>query len=126
MRKRQVVLLAAALALGGCGKAPPTLAHGKPVAHWVQALQDPDVRVRRKAADVLGNVGAVDGAVVPALARAVKDRDVGVRRAAVLALLKIGPGAREAAPVLEEAGKDRDGRVGAYAAQALRKVRGGV
>jgi HEAT repeat protein len=122
---RRVVLLAAVLAQGGCGKPPPTTAHGKPVAQWVQALWGPDVRARKQAADVLGNVGAIDGSVVPALARAVKDRDAGVRRAAVRALLKMGPGAKGAVPALEEATKDRDGRVGAYAAEALRKVRGG-
>jgi HEAT repeat protein len=81
------------------------MAHGKPVAHWVQALQDPSATVRKKAVNVLGNVGAVDPAVVPALARALKDRDVGVRRAAVLALLKIGPAARDVVPALKELGK---------------------
>ena len=81
---RLVILLAAVLLLGGCRKDPVILAHGKPIAHWVQALQDPNPRSRKKAADVLGNVGAVDPAVVPALARALKDRDAGVRRAAQL------------------------------------------
>jgi HEAT repeat protein len=124
---RRFLLLGLALLPGGCAKAPAELlAHGKPVGHWVQALHDPDVRVRKRAAEVLGNVGAVDPAVVPGLAGAVKDRDAGVRGAAVLALLKIGPAAREAAPALAEARKsDHDAKVRSYAAKALEKIQEG-
>jgi HEAT repeat protein len=121
---KQSLLAALLLILVGCGRAPPTVAHGKPVADWVEALQNPDARQRKKAAEVLGNVGAADPAVVPALAGAVKDRDPAVRGEAVLALLKIGPAAREAAPALREAQKDRDPRVRANAARALEKVQG--
>jgi HEAT repeat protein len=110
--------------VGGCGKSAPQMAHGKPVADWVQALQDPDARVRKKAAGVLGNVGAIDPAVVPALAAALKDRDAGVRNEAVLALLKMGPAAQEAGPALAEAQTDRDPRVRTYAAQALQRIHG--
>jgi len=108
----------------GCGSPAPTLAHGKPVGDWVQALQDPNVRVRKKAAAVLGNVGAVDPAVVPALAGALKDRDAGVRGEAAQALLKIGPNAREAEAALAEAQQDCDPKVRAFAVQALRRARG--
>ena len=107
---------------GGCGTPAPMMAHGKPLGDWVQALHDPDTRVRKKAATVLGNVGAVDPAVVPALAAALKDRDVGVRSEAVLALLKIGPAAQDAGPALVEAQADRDPKVRSYAAQALQRI----
>ena len=108
----------------GCGQAPPTLAHGKPVSHWVQSLQDPDAKVRRKAVDHLGNVGTADPAVVPALIGAVKDGDAGVRRAAILALLKLGSAAQNAVPVLTEALQDKDPQSRDYAARALKQIQG--
>jgi HEAT repeat protein len=119
-----VLLLGSVALTNGCGQPGPRMAHGKPVGDWVQGLQDPDVRVRKKAATVLGNVGAVDPAVVPALAAALKDRDAGVRNEAVLALLKIGPAAQDAGSALAEAQTDRDPRVRMYAAQALQRIRG--
>src|SRR5262245_38050495 len=121
---RRLTLALAVLALAGCSSRPPegTQAHGKPLAHWVQALQDPDAKVRKRATEVLGNVGAADPQVVPALSGAVKDRDRAVREAAVLALLKIGPAAREAAPALAEASKDSDPKVRTYAAKALKQI----
>ena len=121
---KQVLVAGLLVLLAGCGRAQPTLAHGKPVSDWVETLRHPDARERRKAAEVLGNVGAADPAVVPALAGAVKDRDPVVRGEAVLALLKIGPAAREAAPALREAEGDRDPRVRANAVKALKTVQG--
>jgi HEAT repeat protein len=122
---RSVFAVCLALLLSGCGQSPPLTVRGKPVSHWVQALENPDARVRRKAVGALGNVGAADAQVVPALVRAVKDRDARVRAAAVLALLKIGPEAREAVPALTAARRDRDAQVRAYAAKALAKVQEG-
>lgn len=109
----------------GCGRAQPTVAHGKPVQHWVEALQGPDAAARKKAAAVLGKVGAIDPAVVPALSGALKDREPAVRAEAALALLRIGPAARDAVPALAEACKDRDAHVRDHAARALEKVQGG-
>jgi HEAT repeat protein len=106
----------------GCSPAAPTLAHGKPVTHWLEELRQPDALQRKKAVQVLGNVGPANPAVVPALTSAVKDRDAGVRGEAVLALLKMGPAARDAAAVLREAEKDRDPRIRANAAKALARV----
>src|SRR5262249_44323840 len=112
--------------LAGCGgKSEPLTAHGKPVAHWLDELEAPDPRARKKAVVALGHVGKADPAAVPALAGAVKDRDAGVRAAAVLALLNLGPDAREAVPALSEARNDSDAKVRAYAAKALAKVGGG-
>ena len=111
--------------LGGCGPARSTTAGDKAVSYWVQTLQDPDAKARRKAAFTLGNVGAADPAVVPALVGALQDRDAGVRGEAVLALLKIGPPARAAVPALSEAQKDQDAQVRAHAVKALEKIQGG-
>jgi HEAT repeat protein len=122
---RHLLCLAAAglvAFLGGCSKARPMTAGGKPVEHWLVALQDPDARVRKKAVFKLGNVGAADPAAIPALIGALKDRDAGVRVEAVLALLKIGPAARDAVPALTGAQKDPDAKVRAYARKALDKV----
>jgi HEAT repeat protein len=111
--------------LAGCGKdQPTTTGGGKSVDHWVQVAQGPDARMRKRAVLKLGNAGASDPAVVPALITALKDRDAGVRAEAALALLKIGPAAGEAVPALTAAQKDRDTRVRTYAARALEKVRG--
>jgi HEAT repeat protein len=77
-----------------------------------------------KSAEILGNVGAADPAVLPALVGAMKDRDPDVRAQAALSLLKLGPAARDAEPALVEACQDRDARVREYAMKALAKVRG--
>jgi HEAT repeat protein len=111
--------------LAGCGRPPALTAHGKPVEHWVRALQDPNPKLRKKAVTALGHVGTADPAALPALTAAVKDRDAAVRDQAVLALLNLGPAARNAVPALEEAQKDRDARVRLHAAKALQQVRGG-
>jgi HEAT repeat protein len=113
------------VSLGGCGPARPTTAGDKPVSYWVQTLQGPDARARKRAAFTLGNVGAADPTVVPALVGALQDRDASVRGESVLALLKIGPPARAAVPALAEAQKDQDAQVRAYAVKALEKIQGG-
>src|SRR5438067_6313867 len=121
---RRLCLLAVVLiALGGCGPATPTLAGGKPVGYWLEALHGPDAKLRKTAVFKLGNVGPADAAVVPALTTALKDRDAGVRREAILALMKCGVDAREAIPTLTELQQhDRDAHVRVYAAKALRKL----
>ena len=97
---------------------------GEPVEHWLEAVRSPDPKARKRAADVLGNVGPVDPRAVPALIEAVKDRDAKVRDAAVLGLSKIGPQASSAESVLEEATRDKDATVRTHAATALGRVRG--
>jgi HEAT repeat protein len=122
---RQLLILVLLALLCGCRKAPPTLAHGQPVSHWVEALRDPDPVVRMKAVKILGNVGPADATAIPALITAVKDADFAVRDEAVLALLKIGPAARDAIPVLTEAQHDEDPTVRSHAAKALARIQGG-
>src|SRR5947209_3679623 len=111
------------MAVAGCGAARPTLAGGKPVSHWTEALRDPDPRVRKEAAAKLGNVGPADPSALAALTGALKDADAAVRREVILALVKCGPAAREAVPALEELRRhDRDPQVRAYAGRALEKI----
>ena len=120
---RRLLVTALVLLTTGCHRSQPMMAHGKPVGQWVEELRAPDARARKKAAGVLGNVGAVDPAVVPALTEAVRDRDPAVRAEAAVALMKIGPAARDAAPALAEATKDANPTVRQYAAKALERVR---
>jgi HEAT repeat protein len=124
---RVLLVFSLVVLLSGCGPSAPTQAGGKPVRHWVEALQSPDARLRREAAFKLGNVGAADPTALPALVGALKDRDATVRREAVLALLKLGPAAREAVPTLIDLREhDRDLKVRGYAAKALEKLQGAL
>jgi HEAT repeat protein len=121
---RQLIFAAAAFALAGCSDPPgPPMAHGKPIEHWLRALRDPDANIRKRAADVLGNVGPADPTIVPELASALKDPSRTVREAAVVALLKMGPAAKDAAPALVEASRDSDAKVRSHAAKALQNLR---
>ena len=119
------ILFILVVLLGGCSKAEPTLAGGKPVGHWVQALQSPDARLRKQAAFKLGNVGPADPTALPALIGALKDRDAGVRREAILAVLKCGPTARDAIPALTDIQKNAsDAQTRTHATKALEKLQG--
>jgi HEAT repeat protein len=112
-----------ALAGCGCGQSQPTLAGGKPVSHWIQTLKKPDPKERRQAVRHLGNVGAMDEAVLPALIGALWDRDGGVREEAIFALVKFGPDAQEAVPRLARMQRqDPSARVRASAGRALRMI----
>jgi HEAT repeat protein len=118
------LFLAALIALAGCSSQPgPQLAHGKSVEHWVRELKSDDAKARKRAAEVLGNVGPADSTVVPALAGAARDRDRNVREAVVVALLKMGDAAADATPALVEASKDSDARVRSQALKALERIR---
>ena len=121
-----VAAVGLAVLASGCGQTQPTLAGGKPVSHWLQALQDPDPKVRKTAVSKLGNVGTADPAALPAVIGSLKDPDAGVRCAAILALVRSGPASEEAIPTLTEMQRnDRDAQVRSYAAQALEKLQGG-
>jgi HEAT repeat protein len=121
------VIVSLAVCASGCQNSQPTLSGGKPVSHWVQALRDPDPKVRKEAAFKLGNVGTLDPSVLPALIEALKDRDAGVRREAILALLKCESESREADSALEDLrDHDPDPEVRRYAAKALVKLHGGT
>lgn len=122
----RILLIAMLALLVGCNRPKTTAKYfsGEPVEHWLTAIKNQDPKLRKKAADVLGNVGPADGRAIPALIEALKDNDANVRDAAVLGLSKIGPPASSAAPELEEATKDKDETVRKHAAAALQRVRG--
>ena len=113
------------LLLAGCSRSAPTLAGGKPVAHWVSALRDPSPAVRKEAAFKLGNVGPGDPAALPALLAALRDPDPRVRGEVILALLKSGGRASPALAALEDMERsDPDPQVREAAGRAARKLRG--
>jgi HEAT repeat protein len=125
---RQPLLIGLAILVGvgcvGCGKSPPTLAGGKPVSYWLDALHAPDAKVRKKAAFKLGNVGSADPAALPALTAALADRDAAVRCEVILALLKFGSSARDVVPtLLVMQQRDGNAQVRQYAAKAVAKLR---
>jgi HEAT repeat protein len=124
LRYQSLLLLLALSTAGGCGarQDQEPKAGGKPLSHWLEAIHDKDATVRHKAATKLGNIGARDPAVVPALTAAVKDPDATVRAEAILSLLKIGPPAKDAIPVLTDALKDPDAKVRLYAEKALAQI----
>jgi HEAT repeat protein len=124
MRLSTAVAALSLVVMAGCstkGEDEPR-AGGHPLSHWLTALHDRDPAVRHKAATKLGNIGASDPAVVPALIGAVKDPDPKVRSEVILSLLKIGPAAKDSVPALTEALKDPDAKVRQYAEKALVQV----
>jgi hypothetical protein len=115
-----IVLAACAMLLTGCGKPVPTLAGGKPVNYWLEALGNADPKIRKTAVLKLGNVGASDPSAYPAIVTSLKDVDAGVRREAILALMKGGANGSEPLPELTALQhSDRDARVRDYASKAL-------
>jgi HEAT repeat protein len=121
---KYVIMACLAVALAGCGNGPPTVSSGKPVAYWVQAVKDPDIRLRKKAVAALGNVGPADAAAIPALTAAVADALPEIRREAILALLKSGRDAHGAIAAITAALQDPDAQVRLVAEKALLKIRG--
>lgn len=116
-----------AIAITGCGEKSHTTVKyfsGEPVDHWLEEIKSNDPKTRKKAADVLGNIGPVDSRSIGALIVAVKDKDVKVRTAAVLALSKIGKPAVEALPALQEATQDKDKIVRSSASNAIERING--
>lgn len=85
----------AARALGRMGNAA--------VPELSRSLSDPNPVMRRRAADILAQIGPDAKDAVPALTRALDDPDEEVRKSATRALGEIGPAAKEAVPYLIEA-----------------------
>ncbi len=122
MQKR--LLAAALLACGliGCGEKHPPTSGGRTGGAWAEALKDPDVALRRKAARKLGPLALTDKDALPALLIALKDEDAEVR---VMAVWCLGTYARPKVdmvlPVVTVALDDGDPGVRGAAAQALEK-----
>ncbi len=78
---------------------------GEPaVPALIEALKDPEARVRNAAASALWSLGPKARSAVPTLAAALADSDDGVRLGAVMALESVGPDAAAAVPALSRAG----------------------
>lgn len=86
---------------------------------WLQCLRAPDRMQRLHAANILGVMGPLAQAAVPALIEALKDDDIHVRRTVVAALNEIGPAARTSVPALAASLRDRSAIVRRRAATAL-------
>jgi HEAT repeat protein len=98
---------------------------GHGAGYWKEALNDPDVVVRRKAAFALGVLGKDAEDAVPALAAImVDDADEPLRIEASLALSKLGPVARPAVPSLARALGDAHPLVRLNAARTLLNLGG--
>jgi HEAT repeat protein len=82
-------------------------------------LQNPEPKLRARAATTLWGMGEKAADAVEALSKALQDADLEVRRSAAMALGAIGPAAAPAVPALIGALKDRDYAVRQQAAQAL-------
>ena len=78
-----------------------------------------DLRLRCRAALVLGAYRAAASDVVPALAGLLKDKEPDARLTAAIALKDLGEQAKDAVPRLIESLADEDGRVRKAAAEAL-------
>jgi HEAT repeat protein len=122
---RILIATIAILATSGCGhKAGPALSGGKPPNYWVKNISSPDKKIRREAVAKLGNLGAADPDVLPALTTALHDADSQIRGDAVLAIAKLGRDAKPAIPDLEAISKrDLDATVRDYATRTLEKLR---
>ncbi len=73
------------------------------VSELIEALDDEDGGVRRRAAEGLGQIGAADERVVPALIKALDHEDEWVRRRAVDGLGQIGAADERVVPALSKA-----------------------
>jgi HEAT repeat protein len=93
-----LLLAAPTVALGQ----PEATYRGQPVAHWVAALADDDLRARWYATYALGRIGPEAVEAVEPLSEIVEDRfgHEYVRGGAAWALGRIGPGAESAVPRL--------------------------
>jgi HEAT repeat protein len=114
MRRLALVVVVAAVAVGGTGCERETKQHE--IARLAQALKDPDELVRARATNVLLTRGEES---VPALVGLLSDSDPAGRRVAATTLWGLGTKARAAVPNLAAALSDQDTVVRTNAAMAL-------
>jgi HEAT repeat protein len=88
---------AGVIALGACVLWPQFQ-----IFSLIQQLRNPDVDVRRRAAEKLGEFGSVASEAVPSLALAMEDEDLVVRSNAAFSICSIDRASDIAAPVLLE------------------------
>jgi hypothetical protein len=88
----------------------------------VEALKSPDPSARKKAADMLAQIGPEARAATPTLLQVAKDPEREVRAVAVMALGETSQGTQDAIPELIESIKDEDAGVRAAAAHSLAEI----
>ena len=124
MVRKTILAALLALAVGGCGKAPPPQSGGRTAGYWAEVLGQPDVQLRRKAATKLGSLVLIDSLAMPALVGALKDSDAEVRANAARSLgVYSGPRGGEVLPLLRELQeRDPNSKVRQMAASAIEKL----
>ncbi|MBI5244592.1 MAG: HEAT repeat domain-containing protein [Elusimicrobia bacterium] len=104
-------------------KGDRTLLTHDAVPDLVLVLERGDARLRSRAADALGQLGAEGADAVAALMRTLaKDESPRARSSAALALGNIGPAAKEAVPLLKRAAKSRNPDLRLSAKTALERL----
>jgi hypothetical protein len=106
-------------------KLKPEGAAAAPVAvpPLVKLLQDPEARVRARAAAALAEIGALGRSAVPSLIHILQDdSDNDARLQASIALGRVGPDAREAVPVLAKRLRNDEYATRANCAAALAHI----
>jgi HEAT repeat protein len=88
----------------------------------VQALRDPDQRVKELSAQAVGVIGPAAAVAVPELVRLLADPAEGLRNSACIGLAGIGPAARDALPALRKALADSSPDVRQFAQSAIHKI----
>lgn len=122
--KQLLIGLASVIVLCGCGKEQEKLSGGKPLAYWLEEMKKPDAKLRQKAVFKLGNVGAADPAVLPAVLGALSDQDPAVRCEAILAVLRFRDRAQAVETKLIALQQiDPDAKVRDFAAKAIEKLK---
>lgn len=102
-------------------KAAPSLGE-KAVPKLRDLLKDKKGRIRKAAADALGNIGADAASALPDLAVAVMDKEATVRASVCVAIGKMGPRSKKVFSQLAMALADADETVQQVALEALDKL----
>jgi HEAT repeat protein len=131
MLKRLVVVLGAAIVLGGSSvsaQAKPAhskepVSAGRPLSQWIADLKAPAPQTRNAAAYEIAGMGAEAAAAVPALIEALEDPAPSVRFPVTVALMEIGPAAKAAVPRLQQmVDEEINDEIAASARRALKRI----
>jgi HEAT repeat protein len=88
----------------------------------LDALADPDSRVKELVANAVGDLGAAGAPAVPALIGLLGSPNEGERNTAIIGLTGIGPAARAALPALRIALSDSSANVRKFAQRAIERI----
>jgi HEAT repeat protein len=118
--KRSAILIVPVL-LVGCAKEAEF--EGKPTSAWIEQMQQENgTREEAEAIYALGQIGAKDKSVVPALIDALRNKKTDVRSQVADALGQIGPEANDAVSALTDSLQKGDEFLRAASAKALGKI----